>query len=349
MTNAAHKKIGVVAIGRNEGERLRRCLESVVGKAAAVVYVDSGSTDGSVARAKSLGVEVVELDLTLPFTAARARNAGVERLIALHDDIEYVQVVDGDCEIVEGWLDAAVQIMEEQKDVAVVCGRRRERHPEASDFNRLCDMEWNTPVGEAQSCGGDALIRLKTFVQVGGYDSSVIAGEEPELCVRMRRRGWRIMRIDREMTLHDAQMFRFGQWWRRMVRSGHAYAEGRALHGRTPERFRVREVRSIIEWAVILPIMALALAWWTWGLSLALFLGYVALWYRVRSRRIEQGDARRDASLYASSCVIGKFPQLLGVLQYWRNRAFGRRSQIIEYKGDGAKAPREAKEANAVP
>jgi GT2 family glycosyltransferase len=347
MSNVAHKKIGVVAIGRNEGERLRRCLESVVGRVASIVYVDSGSSDESVARAQSLGVEVVELDLTLPFTAARARNAGVERLVTLNDDIEYVQFVDGDCEIVEGWLDAALQVLEAQADVAIACGRRRERHPEASDFNRLCDMEWNTPVGEAQSCGGDALIRLRTFLQVGGYDSTVIAGEEPEMCVRMRRRGWRIMRIDREMTLHDAQMFRLSQWWKRMVRSGHAYAEGRALHGRSPERFRVREVRSIIEWAVLLPITALVLAWWSWGLSLLLFLGYVALWYRVRSRRIDRGDTKRDASLYASSCVIGKFPQLLGVLQYWCNRALGRRSGIIEYKST-AETVSEAKEANAV-
>ena len=65
-------EIGVVAIGRNEGMRLRRCLESVVRRAAVVVYVDSGSQDDSVAFAKSLGVATVVLDLAIPFTAARA-------------------------------------------------------------------------------------------------------------------------------------------------------------------------------------------------------------------------------------------------------------------------------------
>src|SRR5689334_4384058 len=80
---ASCMSIGVVAIGRNEGERLRVCLESALRASPDVVYVDSGSTDGSVAMAKQLGVHVVELDLTIPFTAARARNAGFEKLVQI--------------------------------------------------------------------------------------------------------------------------------------------------------------------------------------------------------------------------------------------------------------------------
>ena len=59
-----------------------------------IVYVDSGSTDGSVAWAKAQGVDVVELDLKLGFTAARARNAGFARLGELASQLEYVQFVD---------------------------------------------------------------------------------------------------------------------------------------------------------------------------------------------------------------------------------------------------------------
>src|SRR5215472_6326791 len=126
--------IGVVAIGRNEGERLRRCLESVVRQADAVVYVDSGSTDGSVALARSLGVETVELDLSIPFTAARARNAGLRRLLEVDPAVEFVQFVDGDCEIVPGWLERAAEELATRPDVAIVCGRRRERFPQASAY-----------------------------------------------------------------------------------------------------------------------------------------------------------------------------------------------------------------------
>src|SRR6476620_796178 len=147
------QQVGLVAIGRNEGQRLHQCLCSVIGKVAHVVYVDSGSTDGSVEMARSLSVDIVELDLSIPFTAARARNAGFTHLLQVNPQIEFVQFVDGDCEVVEGWLERAQQELESQPKVAVVCGRRRERFPNHSIYNRLCDMEWNTPVGEAKACG----------------------------------------------------------------------------------------------------------------------------------------------------------------------------------------------------
>ncbi|MCE9606893.1 MAG: glycosyltransferase [Planctomycetia bacterium] len=272
-------RIGVVAIGRNEGERLRTCLRSLVGRAGAVVYVDSGSTDGSVALARSLGAEVVELDLALPFTAARARNAGFERLRQVLPAVEFVQFVDGDCEVRSGWLADAIAAFEGQPRWAVVCGRRRERRPEASVFNRLCDIEWDTPVGEASACGGDALMRVVAFVEVGGFDDSLIAGEEPEMCVRMRRHGWTIHRLAAEMTWHDAAMTRLGQWWKRTVRAG---------HGRV---------------------------------------------YRHCRRR---GLSQADAARYAAFTTLGKFPGLVGQLQYWGNRLLRRRTRLIEYKGAAA-------------
>src|SRR5438874_4116422 len=147
--------VGVVTIGRNEGERLRVCLESALRASRHVVYVDSGSTDGSVAMAKQMGVHVVELDLTIPFTAARARNAGFEKLVEIAPDAEFVQFVDGDCEIVQGWVERAVSECSAKPQAAIVCGRRRERFVRASIYNTLCDIEWNTPVGTARACGGD--------------------------------------------------------------------------------------------------------------------------------------------------------------------------------------------------
>lgn len=150
--------LGLVAIGRNEGQRLHRSLNSVVGRGLTVVYVDSGSTDGSIELARSLGAEVVELDLSRPFTAARARNEGFERLSDLDPEVCFVQFVDGDCEVVEGWLEKAKQVLEQNPEVVVVCGRRRERSPESTVYNRLTDLEWDSPVGEATACGGDAMM-----------------------------------------------------------------------------------------------------------------------------------------------------------------------------------------------
>ena len=118
--------IGVVVIGRNEGARLKRCLESIVSEGVKVVYVDSGSTDDSVETARGLGAEVVELDMSIPFCAARARNAGYQRLVESSPYVSFVQFVDGDCELIDDWLGFAVESLLSLSDHAVVAGWLRE-------------------------------------------------------------------------------------------------------------------------------------------------------------------------------------------------------------------------------
>ena len=314
----------MVAIGRNEGERLRRCLTSVLKVSPATVYVDSGSSDGSNQMASEMGAEVVALDMSRPFTAARARNEGLRRLLERHPDVEFVQFVDGDCEIVDGWLEAALDFLRSHPDHAVVCGRRRERHPERSVYNRMCDEEWNTPVGDTLACGGDAMMRTTALRSVGGYREGLIAGEEPELCVRLRQKGWRIHRLDHEMTLHDAAMARFGQWWRRTVRGGHAFEEGAWLHGAPPERHWVKEARRARFWGLLLPLIIVtalvALGPWAMILTLA----YPLQWIRLFRRN---GSATTSAFL-----VIGKFAEAWGAIKFHVSRLRGVAGPIIEYK-----------------
>ena len=339
---AATPRYGVVAIGRNEGARLAACLASVAGAPGPVVYVDSGSTDGSAEAARRAGAEVVDLDLSTPFTAARARNEGLARLVGLDSSAAYVLFVDGDCEVVEGFAAAALSALEAEPGLAVACGRRRERHPGASAYNRLCDLEWDTPVGEARACGGDAMMRVSAVAGVGGFDASLIAGEEPELCVRLRAAGWRVRRLGVEMTRHDAAMTRFGQWWRRNVRAGHAFAEGSAIHGRPPERHWVREARSNWVWGLGVPSLAVLGAWPTSGLSLGLLGAYLLPGWRAARHRRRSGASAADARLFAFFCMLGKLPQAQGQLRYWARRLSGRRGQLIEYK-HAATPPPEAR------
>ena len=320
---------GVVAIGRNEGERLRKCLESLAAQAALVIYVDSGSNDDSIRIARSLGCEVVELGMRIPFTAARARNEGFRRLRDLAPALSYVQFVDGDCEVVVGWLKAAVEFLDSHPRVAAVCGRRRERHPDRSIYNLLCDIEWDVPVGEAKACGGDAMMRIVAFENAGGYRADLIAGEEPELCVRLRAGGWRVWRLQQEMTLHDAAMSRFGQWWKRIVRSGHAYAQGANLHGSAPERFGVRESRSAYFWGLGLPLFAFACTAIIGPFGAAAFLVYPLQVVRLALRGKRSA---RENWLHSAFLVLGKFPEMLGQLQFLANRCFGVQSRLIEYK-----------------
>ncbi len=314
--------VDAVVIGRNEGGRLVACLASLTGRVRRLVYVDSGSTDGSVQAAEAAGAEVVVLDPGVPFTAARARNAGLDRLAA--DPPDFVQFVDGDCAVDPGWIAAGLAAFAEHPHAVVVCGRRRERFPGVSVWNRLTDLEWDTPVGQARACGGDALMRYAPLAAAGGYRDSLIAGEEPELCLRLIRAGGEVWRIGTEMTLHDAAMIRFGQWWRRSVRAGYAFAEGAALHGAGPERHWVAETRRALLWGAILPAVVL-IAGLIWPPAWAL----AAIWPAQVARLALRNGGDWQAAFFS---VAGKFAEARGALGYRLNRLLRRRAGLIEYK-----------------
>jgi len=314
------ERLAIVIIGRNEGARFLACLEALPEGVGQVIYVDSGSTDGSIEAAREFGAEVVDLDRDQPFTAARARNAGIARI----EGAEMVQFLDGDCALREGWIEAALARLDADDGLAVVCGRRRERFPEASVFNRLCDVEWDTPVGPALACGGDAMMRVEALRGVDGYNGDLIAGEEPELCVRLRAAGWRVERVDAEMTWHDAGMTRFGQWWKRTKRAGHAFAEGAALHGAPPERHWVRETRRALLWGAVLPLVILG------GLLASPWLALLlALAYPVQVVRLGLRDGDWARAVFA---VLGKFAEAQGALGYYLSRLRGRKRGLVEYK-----------------
>lgn len=312
--------IDAVVIGRNEGARLETCLASLAGGVRRVIYVDSGSSDGSVEKARALGAEVVELDMSIPFTAARARNEGLAELGSTPPD--FVQFMDGDCELRGDWLEAATQFLQTHPDVAVVCGRRRERFPENSLYNTMIDAEWDTPVGEAGACGGDALMRYDAVSAVGGYRNDLIAGEEPEMCLRLRKAGHKIHRLDHEMTWHDAQLLRFGQWWNRTKRAGYAFAEG-ATRFSTPEMPHwTAEHRRVQIWGLGLPLIILVLALiHPWFLVLALI-------YPLQIARLTPRMGLQQALFN----TLGKFAEAAGALRFYWHRLRNRRAEIIEYK-----------------
>lgn len=321
-------KFAAVAIGRNEGERLKRCLQSLV-DAIKVVYVDSGSSDGSAQWAREHGVVVIELDMRAPFTAARARNAGLRRLRQISPDLVYLQFIDGDCELNQRWPEEAVGYLDAHPEVAAVCGRRRELFPGKSVYNWLCEMEWNVPPGEAHAFAGDVMIRAVALEDVGGYRDDLIAGEEPELCIRLRAAGWRIWRLPYEMTTHDAAMTRFSQWWRRAVRAGYAFAEGAHLYGASPERHWVWELRRAWLWAVWLPLACLVISWVFWPCGLATWLIYPVQILRQTFRNSGSVSERATLAFFE---VLHRFPEAIGQLKFLKDSISGARAHLVEYK-----------------
>ena len=319
--------VGFVVIGRNEGARLEACLRAVLARSNQVIYVDSASTDGSEALAEGLGAKVVPLPDDGALTAARGRNAGLSELRDQWPECDLVQFLDGDCLLQPQWLPAALDFLRDHSEVAVVCGRRFEAHPDASVYNRMCDSEWNTPCGEAAACGGDALIRRAALDQVHGYREELLAGEEPEMTARMRAIGWKVWRIDAPMTEHDARIKSFGQWWRRTQRGGFGYAQVWSATADLPKRLYGRQLISAFAWAVIIPILCLLAAIAT-RQPLALLL--LPTLYCAQGARIAYGSpAERGRWARAGLTLLAKIPETIGAARF----ALGdRRRQVPEYK-----------------
>lgn len=333
--NRAPCSVGVVAIGRNEGARLAQCLRSVLVAGVPVVYVDSGSGDHSVASAKALGVNVIELDRSSPFSAARARNEGFDFLLDRWPSVEFVQFIDGDCTLAPGWLRQAAAWLRADPRQGAVIGHLREKEPKRSVYNLLCAIEWRSapgPVSDFGAFGGISMIRSAVFREIGGFDTRVIAGEDSELAVRMALAGYGATKLPAEMAEHDARMTRLSQWWKRSVRSGHAIAQRADLNGATTARDGVRARKSVLWWALGLPLAALSLAGLL-GASALLVLpvGYLALGVRIRRHRRRVGDLRHEATVYAFFTTLAKFAQLVGLARYSWNKARSR-FEIIEYK-----------------
>jgi hypothetical protein len=279
--------------------------------------------------AKSLGFLVVELDERVPFTAARARNAGYQRLHELAAELPYVQFVDGDCELNSCWPEVAIRHLSSHTSVGAVIGRRRERYPDRSIYNKMCDNEWDIPLGEVKSFGGDVMIRTEAFEKAGRYLDALIAGEEPELCVRLRAAGWRVWRLDQEMTLHDAAMLHFGQWWRRQIRSGYAFAQGAYLHGNGPDRHWVWESRRALIWSIFIPVGAI--------IGLMMFGSLAGLLLLIYPMQILRRMTNMSGSFvlrgqFAFFEQLSRFPEAIGQLRFVRDRVLRRRSRLIEYK-----------------
>ena len=326
MSTFSLGQVGFVVIGRNEGERLRSCLETVLGLSKRVAYADSASSDGSAELAERLGAFVIRLSADGGLTAARGRNAGYTELKKHFPDCRLVQFLDGDCILQPGWIEAGLKFLRANPAVAVVCGRRFEAHPQASIYNGLCDREWDTPVGEATECGGDALVRCEAYEQVGGYRAELQAGEEPEMTARMRAAGWKIWRIDERMTEHDARILSLRQWWRRMQRGGFGFAQVWTETKDLPHRLYGKQLRSALFWAVAAPTVIIFAAI---AAQRPIILLALPILYAAQLSRIERGSKGESSWTRAGLILLAKFPEAIGAGRYLLTGA----KQVGEYKG----------------
>lgn len=328
------RSLAVVVIGRNEGERLTRCLVSVAPIGAGfdlfeIIYVDSNSTDDSVARARKVGARVIVLPPGST-TAARGRNAGWRATTA-----GLVLFLDGDTVLHPGFVAKALEHFSDRQ-IAVVWGHRREMAPESSIYNRVLDFDWIYAPGISQFCGGDALVRREALEEVDGYDDTLIAGEEPEMCRRLTALGYKILHIDAPMTAHDLAITSFRQYWKRALRAGFAYASVSQRFRTSDQPLWRREARrNFLQASLLLTLptiaISLSIALRSWIPVVSITLCLVMLVLRTANRTAWKCPSQPLSNLlYAIHSQFQQIPILFGQIKFHRERNSEHR--LIEYK-----------------
>jgi GT2 family glycosyltransferase len=325
-------RVAIVVIGRNEALRLHDVLVRACSAELPIVYVDSASSDDSVAIAGRLGVDTLVLDESIPMSAARARNTGAAHLAASPAAPEYIQFIDGDCLLEDAWIDAATAALDEDPLLGAVCGWRREAEPRKNIFHEVVDMEWQMgAVGPIDDFAGDVMIRVTAFDAAGGYDPGVMAGEDTEFSSRMRAAGFTIRRLDLRSTVHDINMVSLRQWWQRNVRSGLGYGIVAEQHRHTDQLFLGRARRAAL-WGFAVPAVAVAALPRTRLPALA-YLARLAL---SSTRAAQSIDARRapfrQRLLWGVSCTTSDVPAALGLAKYAKLRLRSQVPTLVEYK-----------------
>jgi len=327
-------QVGVVVIGRNESKNIVGCLDSLKPFGLKAVYVDSGSSDGTPDLARPLCDITWPLDPARPFSAARGRNEGFEQLMKLAPQTKYVQFLDGDCTLLDGWLEAAVATFEARPEVGVVIGHLIERHPDRSPYNALCALEWKSPAGDLQNygaLGGIMMVRTDLFAQLEGFNAKVIAGEDSEFGVRVHLAQRVVTKLDTNMGTHDANILKFKQWWTRSVRAGHAVGQRSYLNGESVAQDCVHERKSTMAWGISLPVLIVVAAVVFWPAAVVLLLGYAYLYAKIFAYRRNAGDDPQQAGLYARFTTLAKLANGWGLLKFYWRRGRGE-FRIIEYK-----------------
>lgn len=328
--------VDCVIIGVNSEKTLERCIRSILeGSYPAdlirIFYADGGSTDRSTTIARQFAsVTVLELNPEYP-TPGLGRNAGWKAGSA-----PFVQFLDSDTIMDPSWLALSAKTMHENPELGAVRGYRREMHPERSFYNWLGDLEWNDRPGLSQSFGGDVLIRRKALEETGGYDETLVGGEDPELGWRISRAGWKILMLDALMTRHDLAMLKASQYLRRAYRSGYGFAAVQTRIAPTGDSFWKAEQRRIttkgggfiagVAGALLIPILQHNLRGTM--LSLLSLSGGLFLLFKPRITKVgqfmrEQQLNRTDAKKYAWHCSLVVLPQLFGIIRYHAGQLTG--------------------------
>ena len=265
----------------------------------------------------------------LPLTAARARNAGFEYLRSALPHLEFVQFVDGDCELVPGWSEMAERFLQRARRHRS-CLRSKARTLSRKIRSIIgCVIRSGirlsaapmpaaeTPCFESEhsKTWADLIqLLLPAKSRNSAYDYESVAGKSGA--------------STSEMTVHDAAMTSFNQWWKRTARGGHAYAEISALHASSAARIWQWEKMRAMLWGAVLPIIVVAGAM----VSKLALIGALLYPAQICRTAVRRGANKLSSWRFSTFMLIAKFAEMQGIARYWQSQISGRRPRRVDYK-----------------
>lgn len=278
--------ISVIVIGRNEGARLDACLSSAQRAlrmlSYELIYVDSRSTDDSVAIARARGARcfVLEEEDT---TAGLGRYAGTR---AAHG--EYLLFLDGDMQLQPGFVEQAMMRMA-AGGCDGVCGIREDRYMKGGTVVSVRENYFGcTQERTAPEFGGAIFLSAEALNRCGGWSTDTVACEEAELHARLLAAGCTIIELPVPMIIH-CDAVRDERGIAGVLFSRRRLGEGQALrcaarHEQAGAYMRFEREKFVgyaLDWLCIALLLILRL----WGIPAACFVQAVQLGYYAARRR----------------------------------------------------------------
>jgi len=197
-------ELSVILISKNQEWNVDRLIRSVLDETSditdrEVVLVDSASTDRTVDVASAYPITILRLHADQHLSAAAGRYIGYKNTSG-----GLVLFLDGDMELCSGWLRRAMAVMDRRTDVAVVSGSWLDLPRDAQRDNK--DHSGFSPTSEEEedvrSVGGAGMFRRTVLEQVGPFNPFLYSDEEPELCLRIRHAGYRVIKLWYPISYH---------------------------------------------------------------------------------------------------------------------------------------------------
>ncbi|MAW80282.1 MAG: hypothetical protein CMI63_08580 [Parvularcula sp.] len=319
--------IGVVIIGADPRVSPEAAIRSVP-EGCSVVFAPLGPMNEAVAAARKAGAEIAEAGKG-PQTAGRAKNAGYRHLKKIMPGMRYVQFMDASSALDPDWFASAEKFMERRPEVAVIEGSTRRRNGDHVSFPTVAEQrKYQTPGEIVAVAAPGAFMRTEAFEAAGGFRGDLLSCEDDDLCIRQRRRGAHIWRLETDMMIREPRKM---GWWKRAVLRGFDNAYAMSLHGGPPERHGVGETVRAVIWGFFIPFAIIVAA----GLAAAaaamlapltpapvaaaavLALGALLYALKILASIIRRGPFRIASWGEAFGAIFGRFAEAMGVFRFW--------------------------------